>query len=128
MSVGLIMSIRQMIVRKAKPPTRCEICHLSDQFDPITEKCNRCANLPLPASNGTLSNTTTEGKNIEAPVPVRWLGTTFVLMLSAFALCVIVEAPPLSVIFFSIGVIFGFATLLLFALFFCYWSARVILW
>ena len=122
------MTIRQMIIRKAKPPSRCEICHLSDQFDPETEKCNRCADLALPLAITNSVAPVAHSRFIEAPVPLRWLGTTFFLMLAAFMLCAIIEVPPISVIFFSLAVIFGFATLLLFALYFCYWSARVILW
>src|SRR5437879_3773257 len=26
-------------------PTRCEICHLTDQFDPVMAECSRCRNL-----------------------------------------------------------------------------------
>jgi hypothetical protein len=34
-----------MEVKIEKLPTRCEVCHQSDFFDPISKKCNRCGEL-----------------------------------------------------------------------------------
>lgn len=36
------------VVRKENLPTRCEICHQTDVFDPQTGECRRCSKLPLP--------------------------------------------------------------------------------
>jgi hypothetical protein len=37
------------IIKGSSPPTRCEVCHQSDLFDPQTNFCQRCAGLTLPA-------------------------------------------------------------------------------
>jgi hypothetical protein len=29
-------------IRRQSPPTRCEVCHQSDCFDPETDRCLRC--------------------------------------------------------------------------------------
>lgn len=34
-------------VKLEKPPTRCEICHHDDVFDPISKYCNRCSSLEI---------------------------------------------------------------------------------
>lgn len=39
----------RIIIRKQTPPERCEICHQSDELDPVTHQCRRCANVPVPA-------------------------------------------------------------------------------
>lgn len=38
------MSIKpeNLIVRREHLPERCEICHQSDQFDPVANRCSRC--------------------------------------------------------------------------------------
>ncbi len=45
------MSEQRIIIRKQSAPTRCEICHQTDQFDPETYRCRRCAHIPLPLYN-----------------------------------------------------------------------------
>lgn len=44
------MSGHQLIIKKRNPATRCDICHMSDQFDSDTETCHRCSGLPIPIS------------------------------------------------------------------------------
>lgn len=34
-------------------PQRCDICHQSDQFDPATGTCARCAAVPVPSASAT---------------------------------------------------------------------------
>ncbi len=31
-----------LVIKKETLPTRCEICHQADQFDPVTRVCQRC--------------------------------------------------------------------------------------
>ena len=48
------MSIKPetLIVRREHLPERCEICHQSDQFDPVANHCSRCSLVKLsPTSN-----------------------------------------------------------------------------
>lgn len=35
-------------VKKESPAKRCEICHQTDCFDPIYNKCHRCNNIQIP--------------------------------------------------------------------------------
>ncbi|MBI4850435.1 MAG: hypothetical protein HY819_01280 [Acidobacteria bacterium] len=44
------MSSNQIVIKKKSPATRCDICHMSDQFDSDTETCLRCSNVLIPAS------------------------------------------------------------------------------
>lgn len=44
------MSSNQLVIRKKNPATRCDICHMSDQFDPDTETCLRCCDVPIPTT------------------------------------------------------------------------------
>ncbi|HMZ81484.1 MAG TPA: hypothetical protein PLL06_17425 [Acidobacteriota bacterium] len=39
------MSSPKLIIRHQTLPTRCEICHQSDVFDPATGQCRRCAEM-----------------------------------------------------------------------------------
>lgn len=39
---GFFMAAPQLSIRKQNPPTRCEICHQADRFDPATNTCQRC--------------------------------------------------------------------------------------
>ncbi|MBI4747472.1 MAG: hypothetical protein HY774_03245 [Acidobacteria bacterium] len=39
------MSSPKLIIRHQTLPTRCEICHQSDLFDPTTGQCGRCAEM-----------------------------------------------------------------------------------
>lgn len=36
------MSQRKIVIRKERPPARCEVCHQSDRFDRGSGKCLRC--------------------------------------------------------------------------------------
>lgn len=44
------MSGQQIVIKKRSPATRCDICHMSDQFDTDTETCHRCSGVPIPIS------------------------------------------------------------------------------
>ena len=39
------MSSPKLIIRHQTLPTRCEICHQSDLFEPTTGQCGRCAEM-----------------------------------------------------------------------------------
>ena len=39
------MEKQQVIVKREKTATRCEICHQTDLFNPVTEECLRCNNV-----------------------------------------------------------------------------------
>lgn len=38
-------------IKSESKPTRCDICHKSDLFDPLTNSCSRCFNLVIPTVN-----------------------------------------------------------------------------
>lgn len=38
-------------IKSESKPTRCDICHKSDFFDPLTNSCSRCVDLVIPAIN-----------------------------------------------------------------------------
>ncbi len=38
----MLKQVDEIKVKIEKYPTRCDICHLSDLFDPYTEQCLRC--------------------------------------------------------------------------------------
>jgi hypothetical protein len=44
------MSAGSITIRKESLPARCEICHKSDEFDPVTGQCRRCESLVPPFS------------------------------------------------------------------------------
>jgi hypothetical protein len=46
------MSKNRLTIKRESTPTRCEICHQSDLFDPATGECQRCATIRaiLPSS------------------------------------------------------------------------------
>ena len=50
------MSVKpeNLIVRREHLPERCEICHQSEQFDPVANHCSRCSlvKTPSPSSPG----------------------------------------------------------------------------
>jgi hypothetical protein len=52
-------------------PTRCEICHQGDFFDPRTGQCRRCQTLPLPASTPTVPATLPQFLTPTSPLPQR---------------------------------------------------------
>ncbi len=39
--------LQQLRIRSVTPPERCEICHQSDFFDPVSNTCARCAEVRL---------------------------------------------------------------------------------
>jgi uncharacterized RDD family membrane protein YckC len=40
----------ELQIKTENQPTRCEVCHQTDQFDPETGRCLRCINLSLPVT------------------------------------------------------------------------------
>lgn len=42
-------------VKRESLPTRCEVCHQADQFDPVTGLCGRCQAIVQPDARGTQS-------------------------------------------------------------------------
>ncbi len=96
----------QILIRKKTPPTRCEICHLSDQFDPNTEVCQRCSGIALPINNNSYTPQTTQGatnvssvQNIFAKVLIY----TFLVMLGSLSLTIIAGVFQI----LSLAVVFG---------------------
>lgn len=55
------MAFQQMIINHESPPTRCEICHLTDEFDANSGICRRCATVAIPVQ---------PVQNVEKPLPV----------------------------------------------------------
>ncbi|MFY9222705.1 MAG: hypothetical protein WAQ98_08545 [Blastocatellia bacterium] len=120
------MSSSQLIIKKKNPPTRCEICHLADQFDPLTETCQRCYNLALPVIN---NNNSLFQQQIE-PVSqgfdktlANLLAYSFLLMIGSLSLTIlfgIFQMLPIALIFGAISLLAGIgfvAFLLLFTLY-----------
>lgn len=56
-----------LIIRTLGNPTRCEICHLSDLFDPETNSCQRCQHLSI-----TLLSDSTAHEPVEEVVQYRF--------------------------------------------------------
>jgi hypothetical protein len=125
------MPRHQLIIRKATLPTRCEICHLSDQFEPETERCNRCSDVVvlLPASNSAAARRVVPAQFIDRIS--HFLGISFLLTISSFA-CLIfffsITPEPLFVIFFCMTIILAIATMLLLACYCGYWSLWTMAW
>lgn len=49
------MSEIQFSIQRERPPTRCEVCHQVDQFDPQTGICLRCESLSIPQEGSVQS-------------------------------------------------------------------------
>ncbi len=107
------MSSSQLIIKKKNPPTRCEICHLADQFDPLTETCQRCYNLALPVIN---NNNSLFQQQVE-PVSqgfdkslANLLAYSFLLMIGSLSLTIlfgIFQMLPIALIFGAISLLAG---------------------
>lgn len=69
-------------VKKEYVPTRCEICHQSDQFDSIKNYCYRCgrSESTLAANNGHIQ------KQILQGIALQYLGKLLVFLFFVFAL------------------------------------------
>jgi hypothetical protein len=94
--------MKEITVRKESKPTRCEICHQADLFDPITNICQRCENLALPQN--------------QTSVPIQPITTPqttldFVAVGAAFsgvlAFAPGLFFPPLGLILGSTGILLG---------------------
>ena len=125
------MSSHQLIIRKATPPTRCEICHMSDQFDPIMERCSRCESLSLPEKRVGISPTNPPARKTFIEKVSHLLGVSFLLTSGSFVCAIFTlpfGAPAISVVFLCFAVILTLSTLMLFACYCCYWGVSTIAW
>ncbi len=52
------MPNERLIIRKETLPTRCDVCHQADMFDPETDTCARCA--PVVSARADSARTSTE--------------------------------------------------------------------
>jgi hypothetical protein len=43
-----VMQKEKIVIQKESMPIRCEICHKSDEYDFLLNKCNRCENIDVP--------------------------------------------------------------------------------
>lgn len=83
------MSDTKLVIRREKLPTRCEVCHQSDQFDPLVGKCLRCHEVlgkPEVSALGDLLESPHRGlESPQTPLPrlfcrLRELGVLTVLL------------------------------------------------
>jgi hypothetical protein len=123
------MSDKRMIIRRTNLPTRCEICHLSDQFDPGTLLCRRCAGIMLPASSAIPAIARGPEQFIDRISHL--LGISFLLTICSFA-CLVLSlsfvSAPLLVIFACLAVVLTLGTLLLFVCYCGYWCVWAAVW
>jgi hypothetical protein len=94
--------MKEITIRKENQPTRCEICHQSDMFDPETSQCKRCENIVLPI-NSPLA-IARQVATMEGTLDFMALGAAFFGIL-AFAPGLFL--PPLGLVLSILGVIFG---------------------
>lgn len=62
------MGSEKLLVKKEFLPTRCEICHQADQFDPVRNICQRCQPVALERNPQPAA---LEELRLETPRPVR---------------------------------------------------------
>ncbi len=81
-----------MIIRTEYYPTRCEICHQSDLFDPQTNECVRC-----------VLYKSTPAKTIDKPTgnQIADLLLGIALVLSAMLLIMLLVDPPSPILVFG---------------------------
>ncbi|MBI4749689.1 MAG: hypothetical protein HY774_14470 [Acidobacteria bacterium] len=75
-----------LIIRQDHPARRCEVCHQTDQFDPDTGLCTRCAGLSLAnlsthADSGTKKNPKFLYKNVDDCRMRDLMGLCFLILL-----------------------------------------------
>lgn len=63
-------------------PERCEICHQSDCFDPVTNRCTRCQNVATPVNKPYQPRPRHRRNNnrpavVTSPAPERWAQNLF---------------------------------------------------
>jgi hypothetical protein len=123
------MSGNRLIIRKTGPPTRCEICHLSDQFDFATESCRRCAGVTVPAA--TAKTAITQSPPLFIDRVSHLLGISFFIMICS-SVCLLFSLSflptPLLVIFSCLTVMLVISTIVLFACYCCYWTFWTVAW
>ncbi|MBI4751251.1 MAG: hypothetical protein HY774_22455 [Acidobacteria bacterium] len=62
------MGSEKLLVKKEFLPTRCEICHQADKFDPVRNLCERCQPIALERNPQPVA---LEELRLETPRPVR---------------------------------------------------------
>ncbi|MBK7996416.1 MAG: hypothetical protein IPK14_24515 [Blastocatellia bacterium] len=95
--------MKEITIRKETRPTRCEICHQSDMFDPETSQCQRCENIVLSVNNPIVA-ARQQIATIEGTLDFMALGAAFFGIL-AFAPGLFL--PPLGLVLSILGVICG---------------------
>ncbi|HMW01800.1 MAG TPA: hypothetical protein PLL06_14995 [Acidobacteriota bacterium] len=63
------MGSEKLLVKKEFLPTRCEICHQADQFDPVRNICQRCQSLAVARNPQPVA--LAELQSMATPRPVR---------------------------------------------------------
>jgi hypothetical protein len=123
-----------LVIRKEGSPQRCEICHLSDQLDPVSQVCQRCADIKIPVnfSNSTVAAREKSTAAAREKLPFedqvsRWLAISFFLMGGAIVATVIsgvLEVMPLVVIFGALTLLFAASFVILvvaFGIYMVFW-------
>lgn len=84
------MGSEKLLIKKEFLPTRCEICHQSDQFDPVNNTCGRCQRITLAYNSQPL---VLEELQVATPRPVflrsgyNGLPIAFLLLVICLFLC-----------------------------------------
>lgn len=95
--------MKEITVRKENKPTRCEICHQSDMFNPMTNICQRCENLALPQIHPT--------PPAQHPIALHQTTLDFIAVGAAFsgvlAFAPGLFFPPIGLILGSTGIFLG---------------------
>ncbi len=119
------MSSNQIVIRKKNPATRCDICHMSDQFDSDTETCRRCCNVPIPI-NATYNppgiTPINEVKSFQQ-FASKFVAYSFILMVGALALTILsgmLKIIPLAIIFAVVSFLLGSAFIISLGIFALY--------
>jgi hypothetical protein len=92
------MPDRDLVIHKQTPPSRCEICHQSDQLDLDTGECRRCAGLLLPTSQQPSHVSTNIGPSLRATLAISSVIAAFFPGLCFW---------PLGLVLSLIGIILG---------------------
>lgn len=70
-----------MTILRETPPTRCEVCHQADCFDPVQLICRRCEGLTeLQPKNPS------SGETLQSTLPGAWVSGAWLLIYTYFAI------------------------------------------
>ncbi len=70
-----------MTILRESPPTRCEVCHQADCFDPIQLICRRCEGMTeLQPKNRS------SGETLQSTLPGAWVSGAWLLIYTYFAI------------------------------------------